>query len=377
MTERDFDVVIYGATGFTGRQAVEYFRRHAPANLKWAIAGRDNERLAALEAGVPIVTVEPQQQDSIDDLVRRTRVVLSTAGPFRLYSDRVVDACVRLGADYTDISGETARIRDLIDRHHARAVSNRVRIVPFCGVSSAPADLALMLLNAKLGDLVVAKGAYSVAGGTLNGGTIASISYAISSGDAARERDVFLLGPHDRPPGPIERDPKQIHFDGDLRVWTAPSPMGLSDTRAVRRSNVLQGRDFAYQEYMAFESFFGALGFAMMIRVLNAVLAFAPTRRWLQKKFPPGHGPSQQVMDGGSITLRAWGRTQAGREAEVAVHAKGDPGNRVTVMCVCEAALALAADTRALPDAFGVLTPSVALGDVMLKRLQARGVQIS
>lgn len=132
MATREFDVVLYGATGFVGRHTVAYFGGNAPKGLRWAIAGRDRDKLEALGSGVPIRVADARNKADVDALAAKTRVILTTAGPFKLYGDPLVDACVRLGTHYVDISGEPARIRGLIDRYHREAKAAGVRIVNFC-----------------------------------------------------------------------------------------------------------------------------------------------------------------------------------------------------------------------------------------------------
>src|SRR5262245_16419866 len=139
--EREFDVILYGASGFTGRQTVQYFEEHAPAGLRWAIAGRDKVKLECLNARVPLFVASCDAQSSIDRFVSATRVVLSTAGPFTLYGTGIVDACVRFGTHYADITGETVWVRELMDCLEQKASSKDVRIIPFCGFDSIPSDL--------------------------------------------------------------------------------------------------------------------------------------------------------------------------------------------------------------------------------------------
>lgn len=378
MSTREFDVVLYGATGFAGRQVVDYFNRHAPKDLRWAIAGRDRAKLAALGANVPILVAEAKNQVEVDAVVANTRVLLTTAGPFKLYGDPFVDACVRLGAHYVDISGETARIRGLIDRYHQAAKAAGVRIVNFCAISSTPADLGVFLVNKRLGGrLREATGFFQLGGGSFSGGTIASISHAHDSGDAAREKDPFLLNPdRKRPAKPIERDPRGVRYNRDIKAWTTPSPMGTSDTRAVRRSGVLNGQDIVYQEFATYPNYLGALGFNTIFSLFGAAMGIRPVRNFLQKKMPPGTGPSEAEMDAGWFELRVLGTSDSGHKAMVTLKGKGDAGNRITVKCLCESALALAVDETKLPQAFGVLTPSVAFGEVLPRRLQGAGIEI-
>ena len=381
MAKDEFDVVLCGATGFVGRQSVRYFERHAPAGLRWAIGGRDPARLQALGANVPILVFDSLLQDQVDALVSRTRIIASTAGPFRVYSDPLVDACVRLNTHYVDISGETPRIRDLMDRYHHAAVEAHVRIVPFCAVISAPADLMVHLLNEQLaGGLVEAKGFVKMGGGSFNGGTISSIALAHTNGDAARASDPFLLNPDRRRPAQaIEQDPTGVHYDQTVAAWTAPSPSGLGDTRAVRRSGTLTANEVIYQEYMAFPGRFGlvrAYGFHAVMRLLDVMMRNGPARRLLQRCIPPGSGPSDKAMDAGWFELRVSGRRADGKQANVSFRGEGDAGNRITVKCLCEAAFLLACEEPSLPEMYGVLTPSVAFGDLLVNSLAASGIRI-
>ncbi len=377
---REFDLILYGATGFTGRQAAAYLASRADPGLRWAVAGRDREKLTALGSSAPILVAATDRPAELDAMAARARVVLTMAGPFKRYGDPIVAACLRAGTDYCDISGETARIRGLIDRHNADAVEQRVRIVNFCGASSVPADLAVHLLDQRLGGrLVEAKAAVSIRGGSFNGGTIASIADAIESGDAAREADPFLLGPAGRVPTPIEQDPTGLRFDPDLGAWMTPSPMGRSDTRAIRRSAALTGRDIVFQEYMGFGgagAWRRAAGTVALLRGLDLAFGWTPTRRLLQRMTAPGQGPSEERMDAASYALRVWGRGAEGSTAHALIADAGDPANRVTVKCACESALALALEPEALPSRFGVLTPAVAMGDVLVRRLVAAGMTL-
>lgn len=379
MATREFDVVLYGATGFVGRQTVAYFGGNAPKRLRWAIAGRDGDKLEALGAGVPILVADARNQADVDALAAKTRVILTTAGPFKLYGDPLVDACVRLGTHYVDISGELAQIRGLIDRYNREAAAAGVRIINFCAFSSTPSDLGVYLLNKALGgELQQATSYFRLGGAAFTGGTIASISLAHNTGVAARELNVFLLGPDNgRPVKAVERDPNGVRYDRDVKAWIIASPAGMSNTRAVRRSGVLAGHDIVYQEYATYRGYLEAFGFNTMIGLFNVAMGLRPVRQFIQRKMPPGSGPSEADMDAGWFELKMLGKSKLGQSAVVTMSGKGDIGNRITVKCACECALAIALEESALPATAGVLTPSIAFGDLLVRRLQNAGIEIS
>ncbi len=207
MSQRQYDVVLYGASGFTGRQTVEYFARNTrPSGVRWAIAGRNKQALEAARAqagenasSADILVADAQDQKAIDAVVSATRILLTTAGPFSLYGSKIVDSCVRYKTHYVDITGETFWVRDLIDRYHDRAAADGTRIIPCCGFDSIPSDLGTYLvvrhMQKSLGaDCREVKSFYQIRGG-LNGGTFASAYNAQASGQSARMREPFLLNP--------------------------------------------------------------------------------------------------------------------------------------------------------------------------------------
>ncbi len=372
---RDLDIILYGATGFTGRQTVKYFQQHAPANLKWAIAGRSRPRLEALNANVEILLADASDQKAIDAIVSRTRVLLTTAGPFALYGTSLVDACVRLQTHYVDITGETPWVRMLIDRYHEKAQAEGTRIIPCCGFDSVPSDLGAMLISQALGSQTREIKAFFKFKGGLNGGTLASMMNMFDSGTNKTMDDPFLLSPSiTRTPRDLEHDPTRETYDTDVKAWTAPFLMGKINTRVVRRSCEIRGDDFAYQEYTKFDgSLAGPL--ALLTTAGGSLVSHAmdhPTMRRLLRTVspPPGEGPSEHTMNTG------WFRCEfvANQTVRAVVADQGDPANRVTVKCLCESALSLALDQ--LPNRAGVLTPSTGIGDALVTRLRSRGMTL-
>ena len=405
MPDRQYDVVLYGASGFTGRQTVQYFARNTlPSEVRWAIAGRNRQALEAarLQAGenarsVDILVADAQDQQAIDSMVSKTRVLLTTAGPFSLYGSKIVDACARYKTHYVDITGETSWVRDLIDRHHDRAAADGTRIIPCCGFDSIPSDLGSYLVvrhMQKKGnvDCREVKSFYQIRGG-LNGGTFASAANLQASGQAARMREPFLLNPPKSRPEEelkLNRDPREARFDPDIGAWSTPFVMGMANTRIVRRSaglfeqwNESYGPEFRYQEYQKITGSmprFKAYGMLMALGMLQATLQSSTGRRFMTRLAPkPGQGPSQKTMDNGFFRCDLVGIAADGRKFYGVVSDKGDPGNRATVKFLCEAALSLVLNADRLPGGAkrgGVLTPATGLGDVLVERLRRAGMRL-
>jgi short subunit dehydrogenase-like uncharacterized protein len=405
MPDRQYDVVLYGASGFTGRQTVQYFARNTrPSEIRWAIAGRNRQTLEAARehAGenarsADILVADAQDQQAVDAIVSKTRILLTTAGPFSLYGSKIVDACVRYKTHYVDITGEMSWVRDLIDRHHDRAAADGTRIIPCCGFDSIPSDLGTYLvvrhIQKKLGvDCREVKSFYQIRGG-LNGGTFASAANQQASGQAARMRELFLLNPAKARSAEelrLNRDPREAHFDSDIGAWSTPFVMGMANARVVRRSaglfeqwNESYGPEFRYQEYQKITGAMArAKAYVMLaaLGTLQATLKSSAGRRFLTRLAPkPGHGPSQKTMDNGFFRCDLVGMAADGRKVYGIVSDKGDPGNRATVKFLCEAALSLALSADQLPGGpkrGGVLTPATGLGDVLVERLRRAGMRL-
>lgn len=403
MASRDYDVILYGATGFTGRQTVAYFARHAPRDVRWAIAGRDRHKLEAVRAETgagllaeDVIVADSRNEASVAAMASRTRIVVSTAGPFALYGTPVVDACVRFGTHYVDITGETWWVRDLIARHHERATADGTRIIPCCGFDSVPSDLGAFLIarhmENTLGVHCAEVRAYFQMYGGFNGGTVASLLNMIKTGVRGL-RDPFLLDPPGaHTPRQIERsrDVTAIGYDADIGTYTGPFFMAPTNTRVVRRSAALYaqwhepyGPDFTYQEYLKYDPPFArakagaaTAGIGLFIGALHQPVF----RRVLEPLLPkPGTGPSIRKMDEGWFTCDLMALADDGRRVRGCIRHQGDPGNRATVRFLGESALCLALDGEALPGGpgrGGLLTPATGLGDALVRRLRQADVTI-
>jgi len=416
--DRPYDIILYGASGFVGRQTVAYLAQHA-ADLRWALAGRSPARLEAARAAAGpgaatagIVVADAADAVALAALAAQARVVLNTAGPFALYGSALVAACVQQRTHYVDITGETPWVHGLIERHHAQAAADGTRIVPGCGFDSVPSDLGAWLVAQALwrehGERCVAvKACFSIHSG-LNGGTLASLLNVMDSGHKVLLDDPFLLNPPGTAPADAGRhaDPLAPHHDAEFDAWVGPFFMGPINTRVVRRSVALLAADLAddrageqaaaaagssafatdfhYQEYLRFGR--GALAAAAAAGASigglagQGVLALRPARRLLAALAPaPGEGPSERRMDGGAFRCELVGTGERGTLMRGCVADRGDPGNRATTKFVCESALALAQDADTLPGAGrlgGVLTPATAFGAVLAARLRAAGMAV-
>jgi short subunit dehydrogenase-like uncharacterized protein len=393
---RRYDVTLFGATGFAGRQAARYLSEHATPSLRWAVAGRSRAKLELLQAETHasgVVVADADDPASLDELAADTRVLASTAGPFAHQGGQVVDACVRQRTDYADITGETAWVRGLVDRHHAAAAAAGTRIVPFCGFDSVPSDLGTLLVASFIRDrwgqdTRRVSASFALRGGW-SGGTLATVLHSAETGELEVGRDVLLLNPPEHA-SEAERarsvDREAVDWDPVRCVWLAPFAMARVNTRVVRRSNALlaaagrgYGPEFAYEEAGEHRTRAAAEATRLGLRVLERALEWEPSRALLRRLGPaPGEGPPESAREHGAVRLRLLGEAASGRLVRATLAARGDPGSRVTVMCLCQAALALAMQRDALPrsPAGGVLTPATGLGLLLLDRLEAAGLQI-
>lgn len=399
---RRWDLVLYGASGFVGRQTAAYLARHG-AGLRWAVAGRNEGKLrevlaalgsAAAEAGV--IVADAHDAAALDALAADARVVLSSAGPYALYGSELVAACVHRRTHYVDITGETPWVREMIDRHHESAEREGTCIVPGCGFDSVPSDLGTWLMTRAMLErhgsaCVDVKASFSMKGG-VNGGTVASLLNNLASGRTDAFLQPFLLNPAGTAPEDTapHADPYAPHRDDDFGAWLGPFVMGPINTRVVRRSAALAraGGDsgyaagLRYQEYQHYgdgaAAAMAAAGMSSLAVTGQGALALAPMRWLLSKVTPaPGEGPSERAMDEGWFRCRLVARDAAGHVLRGEIADRGDPGNRATTKFVCESALALLHDADDLPPGGGLLTPATAFGDVLVRRLREAGTTLT
>jgi short subunit dehydrogenase-like uncharacterized protein len=395
-SERELDVVLYGATGFVGKLTAEYLARAAPEDTRIGLGGRSREKLERVREGLgsraadwPLIVADSEDSTALAELAGRATAVATTVGPYRKYGLALVDACATAGTHYADLTGETLFMRDTISQFDAVAKETGARIVHNCGFDSIPSDLGVLLLHEAAGELEDTTFVLRRVKGGISGGTIDSMKGTVDEIRADRSLmkvlgDPYALSP-DRDAEPDlgdEGDLMGVEHDGALGGWLGPFIMARINTRVVRRSNALQdwayGRRFKYREVMAFGE--GPLGGAKALGVAGAMgglgvgLALPPTRFVLDRVLPdPGEGPKDELVRNGFYEIEIHARTPAGERWVCRVEAQGDPGYGATMVMLGESALCLALDGERLPGRAGVLTPATAMGDVLAERLRAAG----
>jgi len=394
-TKKEFDVIIWGASGFTGKLVCEYiFKKFRTNNeLKWAMAGRDLSKLELVRAEiadhtVPIVIAESNDIKSLDLMTQRTKVVCTTVGPYAKYGSKLVQSCIENRTHYCDLAGEVQWIRKMIDKYHEKAKRNTVKIVNSCGFDSIPSDLGVYYIQkeskqklnkrAKNIDMRVA----GIKGG-ISGGTYASLSNVTK--EAFKDKNIFKvitnpygLNPINEQTGPDKNDLRKIVFDKVSKNWIGPFIMASINTKIVRRSNALMnyiyGKDFTYNEAtLSGEGFTGKIKAYTLVIPLVILMSAKPGS--LLKKIvdfilpKPGEGPNKKNRESGFYNLRFYVKLEDDSNAFAKVTGDMDPGYGSTSKMLAESAICLAKDK--LPNSYGVLTPSSAMGDSILKRLQS------
>ena len=398
MSSRPFDLILFGATGFTGRLVAEYLVQNA--NCRWAIAGRNKSKLEKLRSDLgltaeelPIHIADSSDTESLLVMVRQTRVIISTVGPYWKYGSGLVSSCVEANTDYVDLTGETPWVREMIDQHHEQAKSKKIKIVHCCGFDSIPSDLGVLVLqnavqsetNDTLSKIVLYVGPSK---GGISGGTFASMFGIFERSKDRSVRRVlgnpYGLNPVNLPKGQDGQDQMHLAWDPKQGVWTAPFVMAAINTKVVRRSHALMGfnygSEFRYKEVTAFPK--GVKGWCMGAAltlglgafVMSAV--FPPTRWILQHSIlpKPGEGPSETIRNNGYFQILLRGELPSGQPWNCLVVGERDPGYGQTAVMLAESALALVHQSEELPACYGVVTPASALGMTLVDRLRHSGM---
>lgn len=396
MNHREFDIIIWGASGFTGRLVAEYLLRQygVNKNLKWAMGGRNHSKLEKVrtELGnseIPLVLADSNEMDTLQAMAKRTSVICTTVGPYALYGSNLVKACVDNQTDYCDLAGEVQWIRQMIDQHHEAAKSNGTRIVNCCGFDSIPSDMGVYFLQQEAKSR---KGEYcqhiklrvkALKGGP-SGGTYYSLSNVMA--EAAKDKSIYKtlfnpygLNPRGEDKGPDGADLDKVVFDPDADAWISPFIMAAINTKVVRRSHALMGfpygRDFRYDEALLTGEGLGGRAKAYLNLLPMGVMMMAKPNSLLKKAIDhfmpqPGEGPSKEERENGFFNLSLIGKFKDGSILRGKVTGDKDPGYGSTSKMLGESAVCLAKDKAKTPDVAGVLTPAVAMRKALLKRLQ-------
>ena len=409
--QREFDIVLYGATGFVGKLTAQYLAQAGGA-ARIALAGRSVDRLRAVRDALPdaarewpLIAADASSPATLNELAKWTRVVVTTVGPYSKYGLPMVAACAEAGTDYADLTGETMFIRESIDLYHEQATDTGARIVHSCGFDSIPSDLTVYALYKRaledgageLGDTTFVM--REMAGG-VSGGTIASMMEVMAEASAnpavRREMNDPYTLTTDR-----EAEPELGHqSDTPWRrgreiapelggIWVGAFVMAAPNSRIVRRSNALldwaYGRTLRYAETMSMGASVVAPVAAAASTAANAAVVGLGSRyfnklprRLVERIAPkPGTGPSEQQRDRGHYRVETYTTTSTGARYRATMAQRGDFGYKATSVLLGECGLALAFDRDELPDRHGVLTPAAALGDALLVRLPAAGVTLT
>ena len=380
MADKPFDIVVHGATGFTGRLVIEYLLQRYPAGsgVRWAMGGRNADKLAAVRdevgapADTPLVVTDSADTASLQALMAQTRLVLTTVGPYQLYGNELVAACAASGVDYVDLCGEPAWMRRMIDAHTSAATASGARIVFSCGFDSIPFDLGVLMLQnemkARFGTTANrVRGRVRKMKGTFSGGTAASLKATMAA--AMQDPGVMdlLRNPFSLTPGfegPRQPSGNKPMLEEDTGQWVAPFVMAAINTRNVHRSNFLLGHawgtDRVDDEMMVTGP--GDRGEAM-------AMAVAADKSLGAEGGPqPGEGPSRAEREAGFYDVLFLGQDAAGHTVRIGVKGDRDPGYGSTSKMITEAAVCLLQD--ATGTAGGIWTPGAAMGGALIDRLQ-------
>ncbi|WP_433272008.1 saccharopine dehydrogenase family protein [Actinosynnema sp. CS-041913] len=381
-----YDLVLFGATGFTGELTAAYLAANAPEGTRWALAGRSpaklaavRERLAAVDpasADLDLLTADVTDERSLHAVAESARVVVTTVGPYVHYGDGLVAACARAGTDYVDLAGEPEFVDLTYLRHHATAAESGARLVHSCGFDSIPYDLGAYFTVRQLPEGVpISLDGFVSASGTFSGGTfhsaVTAFSRLRSSASVARKR----RRAEGRPAGRIVRGKagKPGH-DKRIGAWVLPAP--TIDPQVVLRSAAAldrYGPEFSYGHYIAVKKLPIALGLVGGVGALAALAQVPPARRWLLDRKKPGEGPTAEQRAEAWFKVVFFG--EGGDRRVVTEVSGGDPGYGETAKMLAESALCLAFDH--LPETSGQVTTAVAMGDALTSRLVKAGIRFA
>jgi len=380
---RDFDIVVFGATGFTGELTAAYLAEHAPHGLRWALAGRNQakleqvrSRLAANDpdlAELPLLRADSSDDASLRAVAESTRVVITTVGPYTLFGEPLVAACAAAGTDYVDLTGEPEFVDRMYLAHHERAVETGARIVHAAGFDSIPHDLGAWFTVQELGSAepITLRGVVR-SNAMFSGGTFHSAMTAMSRPKQMREAMVSRRKKEGRPVGRKSRAVAgKPHRDRKLGLWLLPLP--TIDPFVVARSGAAlasYGPDFRYSHYAGLKTLRYTAGAVAAVSGIVVSAQIPPLRNFLKSRIKQGQGPSEQRREKSWFTVDFVGES-GGRTVRTRVSG-GDPGYDETAKMLAESALCLALDDN--PQTSGQVTTAYAMAENLLTRLQKAGM---
>ncbi len=385
MTAREFDIILFGATGFAGRLTAEYLAKNAPSQLRWALAGRNTDKLAGVRDGLakinpalsdlPLVEADSNDETSLNEMARRTRLLITTVGPYAIYGEPLVKACAENGTHYTDLTGEPAFVDEMYVKYHPVALKTGAKIVHACGFDSIPHDLGayFTVLELPEGEPVTVESRVR-ASGMISGGTFYSALNGFGSAkktiDAMRERRKLERAPEGRTIKPINKAP---HRDKRMGMWVAPLPtIDLFVVLRSAMSNDRYGPDFRYGHNYAAKRLLTVVFGSLFVGTVFLLAQIPPLRKLMMKLIPPGTGPSAERRAKSWFRVEFLGKA-GGKSVRTAVSG-GDAGYDETAKMLAETSMALVLDD--VPERSGQLTPVTAAGDALLTRLPAAGIKI-
>lgn len=393
MSDKNYDLILIGATGFTGKRAARYLKENIPSSLSWGIAARNSEKLSAIaeELVVPsehCFIVDTTIREQVEAVVKQAKVILTTVGPFSLYGEEVIAACAKFGTHYLDITGEVGFIKEMEAKYGELAKQSGAMIIPFSGFDSVPADIATYILASKFEspEKLTIKAFYSISGG-FNGGTIATMLNKFETGEYKKMGDPKLL---------IGNSEQNIHssnnthffgYDKSIARWSTPFIMGAINSKVVYKSASLMrsfGKPYAdsisYSEHSSLGKWYNPLPFIFVSVLLTSITVLGPQkwfRSFLKKVMPkPGEGPSESQIEQGYFKMNAFAEDEQGNQAQLKISYPGDPGNKSTVFFLCESALCVLENTESLTNKRGFLTAVSALEHSLAERLIEKGLQV-
>ncbi len=391
---REFDIIIWGASGFTGRLVASYlFSKYGTSgNLRWAMAGRNLNKLEMVrhevaDETVSLVVADSNDEVSLKEMVKRTKVICTTVGPYAKYGSKLVVACIQNQVHYCDLAGEVQWMRQIIDQYNEAAKANETKIVHTCGFDSIPSDMGVYFIQreakAKRGSRAqqIKMRVAGMSGG-MSGGTYASFSNTME--EAKEDKNIFKvltnpygLNPIDEQVGEDKSDLRSIVFDKASQSWIGPFIMAGINTKVVRRSNILSGysygKNFRYEEATIYgKGFKGRMKGIINAIPMGLMMSAKPgslLKRAVDAVLPkPGEGPTKKQREDGFYNLKFYITLEDGSSAFAKITGDMDPGYGSTSKMLGEAAVCLAKDK--LSNLSGILTPSIAMGDALLKRLE-------